>query len=55
MLEAQHWDAQGILCMAHGHLEFGIPAIMFEDILCSDIHVLRSVNYSTILRALKDM
>lgn len=34
--------------------DFGTAAIMFEVILFSDINVLRSVNYSTILRALND-
>lgn len=34
--------------------DFGTPAIMFEVILVSDINVLRSMNYSTILRALSD-
>lgn len=34
--------------------DFGTPAIMFEIILFSVINALRSINYSTILRALND-
>lgn len=32
--------------------DFGTPAIIFDVILFSDISVLRSMNYSAILRAL---